>query len=183
MYSIFFVAVILSCRLWWFWERSVLAWDRALLIWERSVLCWDRPFLKRCFSVNANSLQGIWKSGFAVGKGSNTVGKFDKTVAHTSKSHIFHSEKCDFLSLKVTLFVCLATELIVFITIIIVLYKYKILPVKFCGDISKYFHEKNSFSTSSSDEKSCFYSKKRHLILIETYQSFSYRSRWVKAIA
>ena len=51
---------------------------------------------------------GKW---FAVDKLSKMVAKFGKTVADTSKSHIFYPEKYDFLSLKVILFVCLATEL------------------------------------------------------------------------
>lgn len=65
-------------------------------------------FHKTSLSVNANPLQGISESSLAVDKD-------EKTVADTSKSHFFYPEKCDFLSLKVTLFVCLATELIVFI--------------------------------------------------------------------
>ena len=55
IYSIFPVAVILSCRLRWFGKVI---------------------HLKRCFSVNANSLQGIWESCLAVDKVSKTVGKF-----------------------------------------------------------------------------------------------------------
>ena len=100
----FSAAVILSYRGRWFWETLNLSWERINL--KRETL-----LLKRCFSVNANLLQGIWESGLAVGKLSKMVAKFGKTVAYTSKSHIFYPEKYDFLSLKVILFVCLATEL------------------------------------------------------------------------
>ena len=55
--------------------------------------------------------KGFGKAVSAVGKDGKTVGKLGKMVAYTSKSHIFYSEKYDFLSLKVILFVCLATEL------------------------------------------------------------------------
>ena len=61
---------------------------------------------------------GKW---FAVDKLSKMVAKFGKTVAYTSKSHIFYPEKYDFLSLKVILFVCLATELQILSTVLLVL--------------------------------------------------------------
>ena len=59
--------------------------------------------------------------GLVVDKLSKTVGKFGKTVADTSKSHIFHLEKYDFLPLKVILFVYLATVLQILSTVLLVL--------------------------------------------------------------
>ena len=96
IYSIFPVAVILSCRLWCFWEGA------------------DS---KRCFSVNAKPLQWHCKTVSAVDKLCKTVSKFGKTVAYTSKSHTFYLEKYDFLPLKVILFVYLATVLQILSTV------------------------------------------------------------------
>ena len=57
----FSVAVILSYRGRWFWETLNLSWERINLTWETLLL-------KSCFSVDANLLQGILKSGLAVVK-------------------------------------------------------------------------------------------------------------------
>ena len=67
--AIFSVAVILSYRLRCFGETTFPMWERADPIWEGA-----DP--KRCFSVNANLLQGISESGLAV------VGKNKKATKY-----------------------------------------------------------------------------------------------------
>lgn len=56
-------------------------WERADPTWEGVDPIWEGVNPKRCFSVNANLLQGHCKTVSAVDKQEKTVGKFDMTAA------------------------------------------------------------------------------------------------------
>ena len=56
-------------------------WERADPIWEGIDPIWEGVDPKRCFSVNANLLQGHCKTVSALDKQEKTVGKFDMTAA------------------------------------------------------------------------------------------------------